>query len=362
MKVAIIGAGVSGLACALELERQGIQPTIFEEKHRIGSPSPFAPVLLNYLYRPMKDIVAELRQHYGIDLKPISPIRFLRVQGPHSQYTVGGNLGYTLLRGQNKNSLESQLAAQLKTPIRFESPVQPKDIIKGFDYLVVADGHKDYAKTLGIWHGTYRAWIRGATILGRFNPEEVRFWFHQRYAKSGYAYMAPMGRESASLILNVSYGSQDKLPKYWQAFLEQEYINPEEVMHWDIDYECGLVYPHRVGNTFFVGNSGGLVTSWLSSGILPCIVSGVEAARAIGGGEHYERNIKPWHRIMERQARIRHLWDGFNNRSIDWAIRLMGSPPIKHPLYHTNLNLLGAVDPLIKFWVDKIPEDQSPIH
>lgn len=362
MKVAIVGAGIAGLSCALELERHGIKPVIFEQRHRIGSPSPFAPVLFNFIFRPIKDLLKELKLQYGIQIKPISTINLLHMHGPNTKYTVTGDLGCSVLRGQADTSIESQLASRLRTPIRFEEPVKPKELLKDFDYLVIADGSKDYAKELGIWHSTFRVWTKGATILGKFDPREISFWFNTRYANSGYAYLTPLSTQRASLILNVAYGSQADLPKYWQAFLNAENLIIEETMHWDITMEQGLVFPHRVGNTFFVGNSGGFVDSWLSAGIFPCIVSGVEAARAMATGRNYEKSVKFLHNVMERQARLRHLWDGLNNRSIDWALKMMGSPAVKHPLYHTNLNVLKAIDPLIKYWVNQIPENQKPIH
>lgn len=36
MEVAIMGAGMSGLCCAITLERYGITPTIFEKRSRVG--------------------------------------------------------------------------------------------------------------------------------------------------------------------------------------------------------------------------------------------------------------------------------------------------------------------------------------
>ncbi|SHF01532.1 NAD(P)/FAD-dependent oxidoreductase [Desulforamulus putei] len=362
MKVAIVGAGIAGLSCALELEKHGIRPVIFEQRHRLGSPFPFAPMLLNFIFRPVKDQLKELKKSFDIDIKPISDIRLLRVQGPGTAYTVRGHLGYTVLRGQDQYAIESQLASRLKTPVRFESPVKPKDLLKDFDYIVVADGTKKYAKELGVWKSTYQSWVRGANILGEFNPREVRFWFNTGYAGSGFAHMVPLGTERAALTLSVSYIIRDELPRYWQAFIEQEKINPENVMNWDTDYETGLVFPHRVGNTFFVGNSGGFVTGWLGIGIFSCIASGVEAARSIALGSNYEKRIRFLQQIMERQARFRLLWDGFNNRNLDRAIRLMGSPVLKHSLYHTNLNVMKMADPLIHLWLDKVSEHEKTIR
>ncbi|MEW6697426.1 MAG: NAD(P)/FAD-dependent oxidoreductase [Bacillota bacterium] len=362
MKVAIVGAGIAGLSCALELEKHGIEPVIFEKKHRLGSAFPFAPLLLNFLFRPVKDPLQALKKEFNIDIKPITDIRLLRMQGPGTEYTVGGNIGYTFLRGEDRYAVESQLAVKLKTPIRFESPAKPKDLLKKYNYVVVADGTKEYAKELGIWQSTYQSWVRGATVLGKFNPQEVRFWFNTQYAKSGFAYLVPMDTERAALLLNVPNIAQDDITRYWQAFMKKEKINPEIVMNWDIDYETGLVFPHRVGNTYFIGNSGGFVTGWLGLGIFSCMVSGVEAARSIALGSHYEKKIRFLHQIMERQARFRRLWDGFNNRNLDRALGLMGSPVFKHSLYHTNLNILKVTDPFIHLWLNRTAENETTMH
>ncbi|ABO49779.1 FAD dependent oxidoreductase [Desulforamulus reducens MI-1] len=344
MRVAIIGAGITGLACAIELEKYGIRPVIFEKNHRIGSPFPYAPLLLDFIFRPIKRPLHTLKTQYNIKLKPISDIRFMRVQGPQAQFSTGGNLGYSLLQGQEIHSIESQMASHLKTSIQFETPVKPEDILKQYDYVVVATGNKEYAHQLGIWQNTYQSWVRGATILGRFNPQEIRFWFNKNYTKGGYAYMVPMGIERATLMLSVADTTQDKLAEFWQKFIDQEKLDPEIVLLWDVAFNTGEVFPHRVGNTFFVGNSGGFVTSWLGEGTFSSIMSGIEAARSIATGCPFEKRMKEITQIMERQARFRSLWDKFDNKGIDRAIRLMGSPLIQYPLYHTNLNFFKAID------------------
>ncbi len=362
MKVAIVGAGVAGLSCALELEKQGIRPVIFEQKSRIGSPFPCSPVLLNFLLRPVKNQIQSLKKQYGIELKPISEITMLRVQGPNAEYTVTGNLGHSVYRGEEESSIECQLAAGLKTPIYFEQHVNIESLLKKFDYLVVADGTKEYAKSLGIWQSKLKTWIRGATILGRFNPEEIRYWFNTCYTKSGFAYMVPLGTERASLQLMVPYITQEELSKYWSIFIQGKKINPEIVLHWDIDYEMGLAFPHRVGNTFLIGNSGGFVTSFFGQGVYFSVASGVEAARAIALGSNFEKNMSLFYNILERQARIRQLWDRLDNKDLDRIITLLGSAPVKYPLFHTNLDILQAIDPLMQYLVTKISRDEQQMH
>ena len=43
IKVAVIGAGIAGLSCAIELERHGITPVIFEKNTGRAVPFPSPP-------------------------------------------------------------------------------------------------------------------------------------------------------------------------------------------------------------------------------------------------------------------------------------------------------------------------------
>ena len=64
MNVAIIGAGVSGLSCAFELEKYGITPTIFEKRSQVGEASGYAGIWINLLARNNKDPVKYLMDEY----------------------------------------------------------------------------------------------------------------------------------------------------------------------------------------------------------------------------------------------------------------------------------------------------------
>lgn len=362
IKVAVIGAGIAGLSCAIELERHGITPVIFEKKHRPGSPFPFAPMMLNFIYRPVGDQLKELKKRYNLELNPISELRSLTVKGPSSKYSVTGHLGYSVLRGQDQNSIESQLAGMLKTRIHFQRYVRPEDLLKQFDYLVVADGTSYWASKLNIWQSTFNCWIRGATVLGKFNPQKVQVWMNTNFCKGGFAYLVPLDSQRASLVLIVAYTSHDHLSSFWQQFLQTENLHLHEIENWDIEFETGLVYPHRVGNTFFIGNSGGFVTSWIGVGIFSCIVSGIEAARSISTNSNFDKNIIDYHSIMERNARLRRLWDRLNNRGIDRVIQMMGATPLKQVFYLSNLDMIRTMDPLVHYLLKNNIVEEKPLY
>ena len=53
MKIAIIGAGIAGLSCALECEKLGVTADIFERNHSIGWVWPSVSLLLIFLTENM---------------------------------------------------------------------------------------------------------------------------------------------------------------------------------------------------------------------------------------------------------------------------------------------------------------------
>lgn len=60
MDVAIMGAGLSGLACAITLEKNGITPTIFESRSQVGDRFINAEAFLPVFERPIRDNYAYL--------------------------------------------------------------------------------------------------------------------------------------------------------------------------------------------------------------------------------------------------------------------------------------------------------------
>lgn len=71
IKIAIMGAGLSGLTCAITLERHGISPVIFEHKKTVGDRFVNGEILLSLLNRPVFDSLAYFSEQYGIFYIPL---------------------------------------------------------------------------------------------------------------------------------------------------------------------------------------------------------------------------------------------------------------------------------------------------
>ncbi|MCC0562950.1 NAD(P)-binding protein [Brevibacillus borstelensis] len=57
-----MGAGLSGLACAITLEKHGISPAVFEVRERLGDRFVNAESMLSILQKPITDPVAFSRR------------------------------------------------------------------------------------------------------------------------------------------------------------------------------------------------------------------------------------------------------------------------------------------------------------
>ncbi|HRS22041.1 MAG TPA: NAD(P)-binding protein, partial [Clostridia bacterium] len=65
MKVAIMGAGLSGLSCAKYLEDHNIEPVIFEKRERVGERFPNMEAIIQMVHRPLKDPLIYINKKYN---------------------------------------------------------------------------------------------------------------------------------------------------------------------------------------------------------------------------------------------------------------------------------------------------------
>lgn len=132
MEVAIMGAGMSGLSCAITLEKQGIKPTIFEKRSCVGDRFINAEAMFSILNRPIKDCIDYLSKNYGIYLNPVDEVNKLIIHSKNEVASIEGRMGEINVRSRHDNSYERQLEKQVNTKINFNSNYEYEELCKNF--------------------------------------------------------------------------------------------------------------------------------------------------------------------------------------------------------------------------------------
>lgn len=340
LRVAIIGAGISGLACAHELGRHGITPDIFEQRPRCGELFTHCAVLLQIMHRPIKDQIKYLYENLHITIKPLNRLKKITMYAPKASGSVYGNLGFLVNMGQRKESIANQLLGQVKTPIRYNVRADYSRLSREYDYVIVATGSHDVAKILGCWENVNTSWVMGATVLGSFDPNAMMMWLNTEYARNGYAYLTPFNHKSASLALIVTDINRKEIGDYWKKFWQIEKLTYKVAALWDLQHVSGFVYPHQVGNVLFVGNAGGMLEPFLGFAQIKSMQSGVYAARSIAEGKSYEEYLEQIKENIRVTIALRRQLDRYKNENFDHLVALLTTPGIKQLVYNTDLDFL----------------------
>ena len=347
MRVAIVGAGPGGLACALELERRGIYPDIFERSNRVGHLIPRVETLLQLFGRPPKNQLRYLAENYALEFQPLSPLRRVVMRTYRRSATVKGNLGFLVERGQSEQSIEVQLFRKLRSGIKFDLEADFRTLAGEYNFVVVAEGNELAASELGLWETKLNAWIKGAIVLGRFTPGSVTIYFNTEYARHGFGSLKPFNRDRALLKLVIPGADRSQANEHWNYFTSLEKINLEVIETFEMNYSTGLTSRRQVDNILLAGASGGFTDSFLGLGLFAALSSGVLAARAIAEGWDYEKLTAPLSNQTSRLIALRRIFNTLGNKEIDRLVHGITLPGIRQVIYNTNLDIIGMLCSLL---------------
>ncbi len=333
MKIAIMGAGLSGLACAVTLERLGVEPVIFENRSRPGDRFVNGEILLSALNRPVNDCIAYFSEEYNIYLKPVGNIRKAVIYSENEKAVVEGHLGFSNIRGRNPDSFDNQLAGQVKSEIIFNSTRTYEQLLQEYTHVVLATGDASYASRIQNFQEDLTVTLRGATMEGDFDRFTVYAWMDYYLSPKGYGWLIPISEKEASVVIGYpDYPENQKTPSeiYWERFYER--VCRDLGQHLKImdtfqvtRYLFGIVERPRLGNTFFVGNCFGSIMPFLGFGQFPAILTGVYAAYDLCGEGNYEELTRQLRKSYYNGLALRRGLEKLDNPQLDLMVKSMNT-------------------------------------
>ena len=364
LKIAIIGAGVAGLSCAIECEKLGVPAEVFERHHSVGWPWPSVNNWLDIFTRVYgSNPIKYIKDMYDINIKPSFDEKNFIMKSSNSETKIQGKLGPSFYRGKEVDCIENQLLRELKkTPVHYNALSNYKELSQKYDYVVVATGRDFEAKELGVWEEQGRVSIMGTIALGSFAYDTSTIYFDTEYAGTGYARVSPYSDTQAVIALYVigkgDYNTQQlDVNRGFERFLEKERLDKLELMYRFIKppFSTGRVSGFKSANVLLTGRSAGLTDRLLGTGAIEAIISGVFAARAIINREDYDELLKPLQKHIENISALRNYVENFSNDDFDSMVSLLRTPGIKQLIYNTSLNLPDIVGGFLSKYQDALP-------
>lgn len=326
-----MGAGLSGLSCALMLERSGITPFIFENRSQVGDRFINGEAFLSLLTRPVHDVFQYFSNEFHLYLKPISSIHELVINSENSKAMIKEHVGFINTRGRHHLSLEHQLAEQIKTKINFNSTATYEQLLQEYTHVIMATGDASYAMKLNNFREDVSVSIKGATVEGSFNRFTVHVWLNNHFAPKGYCYMLPFSDSEANIVIahpDLPEQKEEQVEKLWTNFYnaacEELGQSLKITDQFQIkNYKIGTCKSPRIGNTFFVGNCFGSIMPFIGFGQFEAILTGIYAAYDLCGKGDYEKLTQKFRKKYDYSLTLRRGMENMDNSTFDFIVSHM---------------------------------------
>lgn len=356
MKVAIMGAGLSGLSCAITLERNGIKPYIFETRREIDDRFINGEIFLNALNAPIKDTFEYLSNEFGIYFQPVGHIKKLIIYSENEKAVVKGDLGFSVIRGRHENSLCKQLLKQMDAEIIYNSQYSYEDLLKDYTHVILATGDGAYSENMGNYKKHLTVSLKGAIVKGNFDRYTTMTWLENSFAPQGYSYLIPLSNTEANIVTAYpDYPENNRLDGniIWDKFFarverdlnqELKVIDGFEITK----YIIGHCNKDRIGNTFFTGNCYGAIMPFLGFGQFPAIMTGIHAAYDLCGKGKYEDLNKVLDKSFESALVLRRTMEHLDNKKFDILVKGLNTSIGNTILDNSKVNFINIVANILK--------------
>ncbi|MGI6169619.1 MAG: FAD-binding protein [Christensenellales bacterium] len=329
MKIAIMGAGMAGLSCAITLEKHGVTPYIFEKRASVGDRFVSAEGMFHILNRPVQDCIPYLQQEFGIHLNPLTKACRIEIHSKHEKGAISGDIGYLNIRGRHEHSYERQLQEQLLGAIEYHSEYDYETLCKKFDAVVLATGDAEYACRLGNFRSDFTGSVRGVTVTGSFQADTPHVWFNCDVMPKGYGWVIPYSDQEANVVMfspdyprNIKQDRNEMWNQFYELVthdLNQQFRITDrfEFKH----YIVGICNQPKLENTYFTGNCFGAVSPGFGFGQFISILTGVYSAYDICGLGDYAKLSKPLRTNYENSLILRRFLENMKDDNFDFIAK-----------------------------------------
>ncbi|RXT03834.1 NAD(P)/FAD-dependent oxidoreductase [Ammoniphilus sp. CFH 90114] len=350
MRVAIYGAGVSGLACAFELERLGFAGEIhlFEEKHGVGVGNLWIEFISELFNRPVVDMFAYLGQHHNLYLSPLHTIEGSFNFGPTKMAKYDGYVGHTVARGNHELSIEKQIFKLVRSPVHFNSQYTLKELQSEYDIVILASGNlHDVPSEIGVRVDRYVHFYH-AIVEGEFDPKRVKMWLNHHYGPQGYAYLIPESEKLAMISLTTPV-QEFQLVKGWNRLINEVWGDKIKIrnLHEVRNAPLGEPMVRQYKNLFLIGNAGGAILPAMGFGLFRAILSGLLAADAIVNNKDYEALLVKHKKEYQWSLALRNMLEMLDNEQFDQVVDGMDSLMGRYMLNAGSVNFLRVAGRLL---------------
>jgi flavin-dependent dehydrogenase len=261
MRVAIVGAGITGLYLAWKLSEKGHQVTVFEKREKIGKEvcsGLFSQRILDFIPQSKNLIKNQIEYcliHLPSESEAREEVKLLRT--PKRTLKIKFSKKFFVINHNKLDGLVFNLVKGAGVKIILNQQIDSLELAKEFDRVIGCDGAlSQIRKNLGLKDPKFYLGIQGF-LLKKDGSNFVETW----PTKQGFIWKIPRGRETEYGIIEKPYLAK----KFFEEFLNKNNLFLKGIKSALISQ--GLIIPKNQ-NITLCGEAVGLTKPWSGGGVV----------------------------------------------------------------------------------------------